>query len=189
MSPRGSLRSAGWIAVLAACATLFVVLTFRVNAVKSEVRLAERRIVALQREKMLLETEFETRASQQNLSNWNEVEFGYRAPRAAQYLENERQLASLGTPRAVGAPAPIRVASAEVSDDAAQSFPRMVSPVTARSLRGQVPSPAIFAPPPHMNAPAFPARSRATRHGSFSKPAWRPANDRHYGELRDFKRS
>jgi hypothetical protein len=136
MSPRGSLRSAGWIAVLAACATLFVVLTFRVNAVKSEVRLAERRIVALQQEKMLLETEFETRASQQNLSNWNEVEFGYRAPRAAQYLENERQLASLGTPRAVGAPAPIRVASAEVSDDAAQSFPRMVSPVTGQEFAG-----------------------------------------------------
>lgn len=134
MIPQGSIRSIGWIAVLGFCAVLFVVLTVRVNAVKSEVRLAERRIVALQREKILLETEFETRASQQNLSNWNEVEFGYRAPQARQYLENERQLASLGAPRAVGAPVPIRVASADVAEDAIQPYPSMVSPMTGRPL-------------------------------------------------------
>ena len=56
------------------------------------------------------ETEFETRASQQQLSNWNAVEFGYSAPRADQYLESERQLAALGTPRGVDAPSPVRVA-------------------------------------------------------------------------------
>ena len=138
MLPSARLRSIGWAVMLAICVTLFVGLTFQVNSVKSQVRLAERRIVSLEREKLLLETEFETRASQQQLANWNTVEFGYRAPRADQFLENERQLASLGTPRAVGAPAPIRVASAEVPDDSGESFPAMVSPLTGKAFAAEV---------------------------------------------------
>ena len=98
------LRQLGWVVTLALCSALFVALTFKVNSVRSEVRLAERRIVSLQRERVLLETEFETRASQQQLAQWNAVDFGYQAPGADQYLEGERQLASLGEPRAVGAP-------------------------------------------------------------------------------------
>mgnify|MGYP000461560920 CR=1 FL=1 len=54
------------------------------------------RILALKRETMYLETEYETRANQQQLRNLNDVEFGYQAPNAGQYLENERQLAALG---------------------------------------------------------------------------------------------
>ena len=55
------LRQIGWVVILAICLASFVALTFRVNAVKSEVRLAERRIIQLEREKLLLETEVETR--------------------------------------------------------------------------------------------------------------------------------
>lgn len=128
------LRQIGWAVALAICIALFVALTFKVNAVKSEVRLAERRIVALQREKLLLETEFETRASQQQLAQWNAVEFGYQAPTADQYLENERQLASLGEPRGGNAPAPIRVAHAPEAGDT-PAFPQMVSPVSGRPLQ------------------------------------------------------
>ena len=125
------LRQIGWAVALAICLAGFVALTFKVNSVKSEVRLAERQIIALQREKMLLETEFETRASQQQLAQWNAVEFGYRAPNAEQYLENERQLASLGEPRGLNAPAPIRVARAP---DAAEhgNFPPLVSPLDGK---------------------------------------------------------
>ena len=104
------LRQIGWALVLAVCFALLLALTFKVNAVKSDVRLAERRIIAAQQAKLMLETEFETRASQQQLSDWNAVEFGYSAPRADQYLESERQLAVLGTPRGIDAPAPVRVA-------------------------------------------------------------------------------
>ena len=74
---------------------------------RSEVRLAERHLLSLQREKMLLETEFETRASQQQLAQWNAVDFGYQAPGPGQYLEGERQLASLGEPRLPAAPSPV----------------------------------------------------------------------------------
>jgi hypothetical protein len=44
---RDSARSIGWAAVLLTCFALLVALTFRVNAVKSQVRLTERRIVAM----------------------------------------------------------------------------------------------------------------------------------------------
>ena len=137
MLPSARLRSIGWAVMLAICVTLFVGLTFQVNSVKSQVRLAERRIVSLEREKLLLETEFETRASQQQLANWNAVEFGYRAPRADQFLENERQLASLGTPPAAGAPDPIRVASADVQTDGGEAFPAMVSPLTGKAFAAE----------------------------------------------------
>ncbi|WP_232366631.1 hypothetical protein [Alteripontixanthobacter muriae] len=127
------MRQLGWAVVLGICLAVFAALTFRVNAVKSEVRLAERQIIALQRETILLETEFETRANQQQLADWNVVDFGYEAPRADQYVDNERELAALAGPRAVGAPDPIRVARA-ADDEAllAEGLPAMVSPVTGR---------------------------------------------------------
>lgn len=130
MTVGSRMRQIGWAVVLSVCLAGFVVLTFRVNAVKSEVRLAERQIIALERENLLLETEFETRANQQQLANWNRVEFGYQAPRADQFLDNERELAALGLPRAIDGPDPIRVARAPEATEV--EFPAMVSPVTGK---------------------------------------------------------
>ncbi len=127
------LRQLGWFVTLALCGALLVALTFKVNSVRSEVRLAERQILSLQREKVLLETEFETRASQQQLAQWNAVDFGYQAPGPGQYLEGERQLAALGEPRALAAPTPIRVARAEDAVGEAH-FPAMVSPLTGKPV-------------------------------------------------------
>lgn len=112
-------RQVGWVVVLGCCFAALLALTFKVNAVKSQVRLTERHIIAAEREKEMLETEFQTRASQHQLADWNEVEFGYHAPRADQYLENERQLAALGAPRGMGAPSPVRVALATAEVPAA----------------------------------------------------------------------
>jgi hypothetical protein len=126
-------RSLGWMAVLAVCLALVVILSFKVHAVKSEVLLAERQILALERETLLLETEFETRASQRQLAAWNAVEFGYEAPRADQFLDGERQLASLGQRRGPDAPSPIRLARVDTGTDgdgtAADTGP-MRSPVS-----------------------------------------------------------
>lgn len=136
---RDRVRSIGWAFILTVCAAMTLALTFRVNAVKSQVRLAERQIVALRQEKMFLETEFETRANQQSLKTLNDVEFGYEAPTAGQYIEGERQLAALGKPRAPGAPTPIRVAAASVEEDAG-AFPAMVSPLTGKAMAAEVPA-------------------------------------------------
>ena len=40
------IRQIGWALVLAVCFALLLALTFKVNAVKSDVRLAERQIIA-----------------------------------------------------------------------------------------------------------------------------------------------
>lgn len=125
-------RSWGWMAVLALCAGLVVILSFKVHAVKSEVLLAERQLIALERETLLLETEFATRANQRQLDAWNNVEFGYAAPRARQFLDGERQLASLGQRLGPDAPAPIRLARAEPAD-AARDAP-MRSPVSGAAV-------------------------------------------------------
>lgn len=125
---RDRLRSIGWFTLLTVCLALTSGLMLRVNAVKSEVHQAERRILGARHEIAFLETEYQTRSNQQQLKALNDVEFGYSAPRAQQYIEGERQLAVLGKPRAPGAPAPIRVAALDV-DEVPASFVAMVSPV------------------------------------------------------------
>jgi hypothetical protein len=122
---RDRARSIGWAVILTVCLALTLVLTFRVNALKSQVQLTERKIVAVKEDSIALETEFETRANQQQLRALNDVEFGYEAPKADQYIEGERQLAQFGKPRGPGAPAPIRVAS-NADVEASSALPAMV---------------------------------------------------------------
>ena len=154
MMTSSQARSLGWAAVLAICFALVVVLSFKVHAVKSEVLLAERQLIALQRETLLLETEFETRASQRQLAEWNTVEFGYAAPRAGQFLDGERQLASLGEVRGPDAPAPIRLARADSAEagavagtpaDAAMRSPVSGAKVTLASASSEKDAGAVFA--------------------------------------------
>ncbi len=110
---RDRIQSIGWFTLLAICTVLTGSLMLRVNAVKSQVEISQRHIVALKRDNQFLETEYETRANQQQLSDINDLDFGYHAPDSRQYLENERQLAMLGKPRGSDAPTPIEVASAD----------------------------------------------------------------------------
>lgn len=128
------LRQASWAASLSVALALFLALTFHVNAIKSEVRLAERRIVQLEREKMRLETEFESRASQRQLAEWNAVEFGYVAPRSGQFLASATELASLGTPLRADAPQPIRIARAAPPVEDANPISEWVSPLTGQAV-------------------------------------------------------
>lgn len=130
------MKKIGWAMVLLVCTALYLGLHLRVNAVKSEVRLAERKIVALQEQKMLLETEFETRSNQEQLAAWNDVEFGYKAPGADQFLAGERQLAQFGAPQQKGAPEPIMVASAAAPQEQASTFSSLVA---TRAVAAEIP--------------------------------------------------
>lgn len=130
MSRGSRLRQTGWFVLLTLCGVVFLVLTFHVNSVKNKVHLAERKIIALERAQQTLEIEFEARANQQQLADWNKIDFGYQTPRADQYLDNPRQLAALGLARDPDAPAPIRVARG--GDDTDQTFVSMVSSVTGK---------------------------------------------------------
>lgn len=133
MIQHSRLRRIGWIAALAICTALYLLLHLRVNAVRSEVIRAERQIVQLEHQKLLLETEFATRANQLQLARWNRVEFGYSAPAASQFIDSERQLAAFSGPRSAGAPAPIRVAGFGTGEEA-PSFPKLVSPLTGKPM-------------------------------------------------------
>ena len=139
-------RSIGWAAIFLVCAAVFIGLTLKVNAVRSEVQLAERKIIALERENRLLETEFETRANQQQLADWNAVDFGYEAPNAGQFMEDERELANLGAPKAKGAPEPIQMALSpdELTSDGEgnASIMSMVSPLTGKPMGSDEPEAA-----------------------------------------------
>lgn len=128
-----SRRRIGWLASIAACATLVAAFSVNAHAVKSEVLLAERQIIALEREMQMLETEFQARASQRQLADWNALELGYEAARADQYFDDERQLASLAAPEMPGTPSPIRVAVAEASGAGVAARP-MASPVTGEPV-------------------------------------------------------
>lgn len=120
-------RSIGWLALLLFCGALVMTMAFRVNALRSQVHRTELQIVALRKEKLYLETEVETRANQQQLKLWNDVEFGYAAPTASQYLSSERQLAAFAKPDEPGAPEPIRVASMDDTVAAQAAFPAIAS--------------------------------------------------------------
>ena len=115
MTPQAQFRRMGWIALLALLTGMYLMLHFKVQAVHSDVVRAERRIVSLEQEKLLLATEFETRASQMQLAAWNQVDFGYVAPTAGQFLAGERQLASLGADALLPGSAPVRLAEADVA--------------------------------------------------------------------------
>ena len=138
------IRSIGWVSVLLICAALTIALTLRVNAVKSQVHDAEKRIVWVRQDIDFLQTEFQTRSNQQALNQLNNLEFGYKAPVAGQYIEGERQLAALGKPAAPGAPEPIRYANAErpVDRDAESALLAMVSPVTGATAAALAEPPA-----------------------------------------------
>ena len=151
---RDRIRSIGWAVVLTVCAALCAALFLRVNAVKSEVHKTERQIVSLKRQILFLETEFQTRSNQHQLKALNDVEFGYKAPRAEQYIEGERQLAALGKARGPGAPAPIRVASTvQTTQSGSAPFMAMLPPV-----RGD----GDAARPSHPNS----GKARSAAHGS-----------------------
>lgn len=170
------IRQMGWLAAMALCLALFALLSFQVQTVRSEVLLAERQIIALERETLVLETEFHSRASQRQLAEWNAVELGYQPARADQFLDNDRQLASLGVAPGPDAPSPIRVARADLS--AADTQPReMVSPlsgerVTLAALSTEEDTGAVFTDAfGDFLVEASPIRAANAQTGRSSRPA------------------
>ena len=141
MTPQARFRRIGWLALLTVCTLLYGLLHLQVWSVSSEVKRAERRIVALEQDKLLLETEFLTRSSQAQLAAWNRVDFGYTAPRADQFIASERQLASFGADGEEGREEALRLASFSADEEVAP-FPKLVSPITGEPLDEDLVRPA-----------------------------------------------
>lgn len=112
MTNRARLHSLLWTGAVALALALALALTLQVKAVNSQIAETEKSILATKQRIAILETEFQTRARQQQLVRWNEVEFGYVAPKASQFLDGQAQLAMLGKPVDIIEAAPIRMADA-----------------------------------------------------------------------------
>lgn len=89
------LKTIGWIALIFIVAIALYPLSLSVATLRSDLGRVERDILHTRAEIRYLETEFATRASLTQLAMWNDLEYGYEAPSASQYLDGERELANL----------------------------------------------------------------------------------------------
>ena len=89
------LRNLGWLALVFMVAILLYPLSLNVAAMHSNLVAVDREIMDTKREISFLQAEIRTRASLQQLEEWNELLYGYQPPAADQFVNGEAALASL----------------------------------------------------------------------------------------------
>lgn len=129
------LQGIGLVLLVLIFAMMLYPVSLKVAATRSELTRIEKQIDRTRDNIRYLESELAVRASMRQLEQWNADTFGYSAPDAGQYLESERQLASLDRlPRARGA------------NEVAPVLMAMVSPVGAPTVSAPKESPAPSKP-------------------------------------------
>jgi len=108
------LEGIGWLALVFIVAILLYPLSLSVATLRSDLSNTDKEIVSVKKEIRYLETEFSARANLRQLEEWNKMEYGYVAPKAAQYLDGERALANLG---GKNLRKPVKVAVISTMDD------------------------------------------------------------------------
>lgn len=103
------LKNLGWLALVFMVAILLYPLSLNVAAVHSDLIAVDREILNTKREISFLQAEIRTRASLQQLEEWNELLYGYAPPTAAQFVDGEAALAGLSSD--VPVTKPVMVAS------------------------------------------------------------------------------
>jgi len=129
------LQGIGLVLLVLIFAMMLYPVSLKVAATRSELTRIEKKIDRTRDNIRYLESELAVRASMRQLEQWNADTFGYSAPDAGQYLESERQLASLDRlPRARGANevAPVLMAMVSPVGTAAVSTPKD-SPVASKT--------------------------------------------------------
>ncbi|SBV32023.1 conserved exported protein of unknown function [uncultured Sphingopyxis sp.] len=141
------LQGIGLVLLVLIFAMMLYPVSLKVAATRSELTRIERDIVRTRDNIRYLESELAVRASMRQLEQWNADTFGYSAPDAAQYLESERQLASLDRlPRARGANEVAPVLMAMVSPVAVPEAPK-ASPAESKpaAVKPAAPKPVQLA--------------------------------------------
>lgn len=129
------LQGIGLVLLVLIFAMMLYPVSLKVAATRSELTRIERQIDRTRDNIRYLESELAVRASMRQLEQWNADTFGYSAPDAGQYLESERQLASLDRlPRARGA------------NEVAPVLMAMVSPVGTPAVSATKESPVAGKP-------------------------------------------
>ena len=134
------LRNLGWLALVFMVAILLYPLSLNVAAMHSDLVAVDREIMDTKREISFLQAEIRTRASLQQLEEWNELLYGYQPPAADQFVNGEAALASLtgDLPEtkpvmmaAANIPAPQVVAEPAVVKEAVAETPKQAAPKAA----------------------------------------------------------
>ena len=134
------LRNLGWLALVFMVAILLYPLSLNVAAMHSDLVAVDREIMDTKREISFLQAEIRTRASLQQLEEWNELLYGYQPPAADQFVNGEAALASLtgDLPEtkpvmmaAATVPAPQVVAEPAVVKEAVAETPKQAAPKAA----------------------------------------------------------
>lgn len=89
------LKNLGWLALVFMVAILLYPLSLNVAALHSDLVSVDREILDTKREISFLQAEIRTRASLQQLEEWNELLYGYQPPTAEQFVAGETALAGL----------------------------------------------------------------------------------------------
>ena len=89
------LKNLGWLALVFMVAILLYPLSLNVAATHSDLVSVDRDILETKREISFLQAEIRTRASLQQLEEWNELLYGYQPPTAEQFVNGEAALAEL----------------------------------------------------------------------------------------------
>jgi hypothetical protein len=107
------LKNIGWMALVFLVAILLYPLSLNVAAMHSDLMRVDAKILSTKREISFLQAELRTRASLQQLEEWNEVLYGYAPPTSDQFLDGETELAGLGGSNPVTKPVMVSVNQAD----------------------------------------------------------------------------
>jgi hypothetical protein len=89
------LQNIGWLALVFLVAIMLYPWSLHVASVHSDLVAVDKKIRETKREISFLNAELRTRASLQQLDEWNELLYGYEPPTAEQFLSGENALAQL----------------------------------------------------------------------------------------------
>lgn len=90
------LKNLGWLALVFLVAILLYPLSLNVAALHSDLVRVDGNILETKKEISFLQAELRTRASMQQLEEWNDLLYGYAPPTAQQFANGEAALAGLG---------------------------------------------------------------------------------------------
>ncbi len=133
------LHNIGWFALVFMVAILLYPLSMNVATVHGDLVSVDRKIRETKREISFLQAELRTRASMQQLQEWNKVLYGYQSPTAEQFLNGENALASLSGMREGSKPVLVSVTSDTGEAPAGiigSPFAKIASAIGSSDLRG-----------------------------------------------------
>jgi hypothetical protein len=111
------LKNLGWLALVFLVAIMLYPLSLNVAALHSDLVKVDRDILDTKREISFLQAELRTRASMQQLEEWNDLLYGYEPPTAQQFVNGEAALAGISGDAEFSKP--VMMVAASNSDGAA----------------------------------------------------------------------